>query len=222
MTRLHPFERFTEIADIWFPAIRAEAKEQHRDPRDRVQFTAMPSVQHALQDIEDPAFLEEQPAAAEDYLAVLSALFTFWNGGQHTISITKDQFEEILSDPPRWSRVPTEDSDVYLQLPERWFWAQIEEGAPHEPIDGMFVATNTTTRELSLLAVLGLRQDRDNFSQIHVLAAFDDLGGLAEALTSSPFESVVEGGKAAGVKSVSTAGEAVVLALVGLSASDQR
>ena len=220
MTRLHPFAHFTEIADTWFPSIRAEAKEQYRDPRDRVQFTAMPSVQRALQDIEDPAFLEEQPGAAEDYLAVLSALFTFWHGGQQTVGVTKDQFDESLADHPRWSRAPTEDRDFYVQLPEHWFWAQIEDGAPHEPIDGLFVSTNTTTRELSLLSVLGLRKDRNNFSQIHVLAAFDDLGDLADALPSPPFEPVVEGGAAAGVKSVSTTAEALALALISLCVTD--
>ena len=49
--------------------------------------------------------------------------------------------------------------------------------------------------------------------------AFDRLKGLADELPSPLFEPVVDGVEAAGVRSVKTAGEALLLALVGLATS---
>jgi hypothetical protein len=217
VSRLHPFQSFAEIAERWFGAIRTEATAQHRDPRDRVQFEAIPAVQRALHDIEDPSLLESTPMAAAGYLAALFAAFTYWNGGQETVRPTKQSMERLFAAPERWSLAPAEDRDVYVQLPEHWFWSRIGEDAPHEPIDGMFVSANRTRGELSVLAVLGLRNDRDDFSQISVTGAFAALPHVAGALRRPLFAPVVDGGEAAGLLSVITTGETLALALMGLA-----
>jgi hypothetical protein len=220
MSRLHPFDHaFAQLAATQFDAIREEAAGQHRDVRDHVQFAALPTVQRALQGIEDSAFLETQPEAAAEYVAALHAAFAFWLDNRTTLSPTTSAIESALDSPASWSAEPSPGGATYIQLPERLFWAQIDPASPHEPIDGMFINVNGTTRELAILAVLGLRHDRPGFSQLAVTGAFEDLEGLPADLRQPLFAPTIEGGAEAGVKSVTTGGEVLALALVGLAAT---
>ena len=220
MSRLHPFDHaFAEFAETQFDDIREQATSQHRNARDRVQFASLPTVQRALQSIEDSAFLEAQPAAAAEYVAALHAAFAFWLDNRTTLSPTASAIEAASYSPMDWSTAPGRGDTTYVQLPERLFWSQIDPEAPHEPIDGLFINANDTTRELVVLAVLGLRQDRPGFSQLTVTGAFEDLEGLADNLRQPLFAPTIDGGAEAGVKSVTTGGEVLALALVGLAAA---
>jgi hypothetical protein len=220
MSRLHPFDHaFAGLAETQFDAISEEAAGQHRDVRDQVQFAALPTVQRALQSIEDSTFLEAQPAAAAEYVAALHAAFVYWFDNQTTLSPTTAAIDATLNSPKLWSAAPSRGDATYVQLPERLFWAQIDGDSPHEPIDGVFVNANESTRELAVLVVLGLRPDRPGFSQLAVTGPFEDLERLAADLRRPWFAPTIDGGAEAGVRSVTTGGEVLALALVGLAAA---
>ncbi len=222
MTRLHPFDHaFGTLAEGDFPTIRSEAIAQHRDTADRLQFAALPTVQRTLQYIEDPDLLQAHPTAVAEYIAALFVAFNFWDHDRCTLTLTRPALEATLSQGPDRLGDPPEDTHVYLQLPEQLFWAQIDPESPHEPVDGVFLSSNSGTREIVTLAPLGLRADRPGFSQISVIGSFDDLATLAVGLRRPLFEPTVEGGAAAGLKSLTTGGELLALTMASLRTTIQ-
>ena len=141
MSRLHPFDHaFAELADGRFGEIRDGAVQDHRDLRDRAQFAALASVQRLLSDVESPEVLAEHPEAAGEYVTALYVAYRFWDAGCHTVAVSRARLEAALVDPSPPDQPEVPHGACYLQLPERWFWAQIEADAPHEPLDGVFIA----------------------------------------------------------------------------------
>jgi hypothetical protein len=203
VSRLHPYDHaFADLADARFGEIRDEAATDHRDLRDRAQFTALPSVQRLLTEMESPELLTEHPEAAVEYVTALYVAYRFWDAGRHTVSPARERLEIAMTAPSLPDRPAVPHGACYLQLPERWFWAQIDADAPHEPLDGMFVVENALGRDLSTLTVLGLRADRPGFSQIALAAVPDDL--RAASAEEPDYTPTLDGGDAAGLKSVTT------------------
>ena len=217
MTRLHPFDHaFGALAGTRFVEIRDEALAAHRELRDRAQFVSVPSVQRLLNDLESPELLDAHPEAAAEYVASLYVAFRFWEAGCLTAYPSRAHLEGAMATAPEGDRPSVPQGACYLQLPERWIWAQIDPDGPHEPLDGIFVVEDALGRDLSVLAVLGLREDRPGFSQIALTAVPDDL--RAAGAEHPDFTPMLDGGDAAGLKSITTT--AALLHLIALALHD--
>ena len=105
----------------------------------------------------------------------------------------------------------------YLQLPERLFWARISDTAAPEPLDGLFLAAGPGDREITVLAVLGLRPERGGFSQIALTVPPEDLAQAKDFVRRPRFAPVLEGGERAGVKSLVSEAELLHLAHLALA-----
>lgn len=217
MTRLDPFtQAFAELAEERFPDIRAEAATSHKETADLPQFAAMRAVQRVLADLESPEVFESEPEAAAGYLAAMFTAYRFWDGGRRLYSVSRGQIEKALVDGIDPSTVTVPGGACYLQLPERWFWAQTDTDRPHEPVDGLFVIEGAHQREVIVLIVLGLRADRPGFSQIAVTASPQVLRRAADEARQPLFASTLDGGEAAGLKSLVTEADVLLLAQVAL------
>ena len=219
MSRIDPFAfALAELAEQRFPTIREESLAAGKDTADRAQFASLPSVQRLLLDVEAPQLVEEHPEAAEEYLNTLYTAYRYWDAGQRPVSVSRGALEAALEaeleDPPS---VP--HGACYLQLPEHWCWAQVAPDEPHEPLDGLFVVAAPEHREITVLAVLGLRADRPGFSEITVVAVPRDFAAARAEARTPPLAPVVDGGDAAGLKSVVSTGELLHLAHVALHVS---
>ncbi len=217
MTRIDPFDHaFAELAESRFPEVRAEAGREHRDTADRPQFAALRGVQHLLDEVESPDVLEAHPEAGAEYLNALYVAYRYWDAGRHTFPVSRDDLEAVLAGPSPGARAPVPHGACYLQLPERWFWAQIDPAEPHEPLDGLFVVMGARDREVVVLAVLGLRADRPGFSQVSVAAMPNDLPTAHESARDAIFGATLDGGTEAGLRSVTTPAELLHLAHLAL------
>lgn len=184
---------------------------------DRAQFARLPSVQRVLAELADPGVVEAQPEAADEYLTSLFVAFRFWQAGRHVIVIDREAVSLPL-DPTRMGAVPPiPHGACYLQFPERWIWAQIDPTAPHEPVDGIFVTRSEAPGEITVLAVLGLRPGRSGFSQLAVRVTPEELQAARQEARTPPFEPVVEGGREAGLKSLVSVAELLLLAQLALA-----
>jgi hypothetical protein len=217
VTRLDPFDHaFAELAESRFPEIRDEAESEHRDTADRPQFAALRAVQHLLGEVESPEVLEEHPEAAGEYLTALYVAFRYWDAGRHTFPVPRDHLEGAFAGPIPSERPSVPYRACYLQLPERWFWAQIDPAEPHEPLDGLFVVAGGQDREVIILAVLGLRAGRPGFSQVSMATVPEDLVMAHRSARDPIFATTLDGGVEAGLRSVTTPAEVLHLAYLAL------
>src|SRR5688572_20907606 len=135
MSRLHPFDcAFGTVAEDWFVQIAAAGSAS--EMADFARFAQMPVVTRLLETLQ-PGDTEASAAeATEEYLRFLYAAFHFHQAGKQTTAISRDRLERQMSEQARNSKPfrPTASASYY-QLPERWFWAQVSEGSPHEPVD---------------------------------------------------------------------------------------
>lgn len=213
MTRPHPFDyAFAPVADGWFPEIRDEAAAGTRDATDLAQFLRLQSVQRMLGELAG-----EPGGNGDGFLPLLYSAFRFWQNGRRTITVSRAVLEPAMDDERESHRLP--DVACYVQLPEHWIWGQVQPGAPHEPLDGMFIAPGE--RELIVTGVLGLRPGREGYSQITAAAT---ARGYEEAVRATPaprFVPAMEGGRAAGFRSVRSNFELLLLASLALTASKE-
>ena len=216
MTRATPFDRtFGELAEHHFGAIREEGRSRNSDLADPAQFASLPTSQRALAVLAAPEVIEDRPEAADEYLTTLYVMYRFWDAGQRVISVDRARFEQFLHEKqnPTAGQVPS--GACYVQLPERWFWAQIGRDAPHEPVDGVYLANSK--RELIALAVLGFHPGRTGFSQVVVHATHTDWDEAGSVVRQPPFEPTIEGGRSAGLRSVASVAELLYLARLALT-----
>lgn len=218
MTRPHPFDFvFAELAETRFGDIGNEA-----GPRDIgfAAFSRLPSVQRLLQEIGTPDLLEATPEAVVQYLALLFVAFRYWESGKQTFPISRERLEASFGRRPG-EPSPVPGGACYLEFPEHWFWAAVDDDSPHEPVEGVFVASSDGGKELTVVAVLGLRAQRQGFSQITVSGTASDVLQAGEVMRQPPFAPVLGGGAQAGVKSVTSQGELLHLAHLALATLSQ-
>ena len=219
MTRLHPFSYvFSDLGEARFHDIRDEAL---AGDIDIATMAGLNSTQRLLEDLGSQAIVEQDPRRASEYLATLFVAYRFWSAGQHTLTVDRITLANcIVGDPPIVG--PTVPHGAcYIEFPTQWFWATIEEGSPHEPLEGMFVVTTKADSELTIVAVLGLRPDRDGFSQITLSASAADVLASASALRDPPFAPVMDGGAEAGFLSVTSEGELLHLTHLALDSGTE-
>lgn len=222
MARLTPYEHvFGEWAEEAFAGIRDAANRTRTDTSDRARFGALPAVQHLLGEIEAPEVIAAEPSAGPEYLHLLYAAYRHWVAGQPLIALDRTALEAAMRDAPRALQAPPLPATAcYLQLPQHHLWAPLAAGQPHEPLDGAFVARRVDGLEYTIVAVLGLRPEREGFSQVTVTASPGDFAAAAVEVRQPLFAPVLAGGVAAGVRSVTSAAE--LLTLVGLALGSPR
>lgn len=216
-TRPTPFDAvFGALAEA-FDEIRADASRLGRDPRRTVDFPNIPTVQRLLENVESPALVEAQPAAAAEYLIALYAAYRFWDAGRRVLPIRREALEpRLAADPPAaFPAVPA--GACYLQLPERWIWARVADDEPYEPVDGILVAEAPAGDELTIVAVLGVHPDRGGFSQVSLTVPANDVLAARHEMRTPRFAPAMPGGEAAGLRSIVAVSELLVLMHLALA-----
>jgi len=150
-------------------------------------------------------------------VALLHNAYLFWDRGTRMVRLNRSDTESMLGTPPSDGRPPAPET-IYIQFPERMIWAQINEGQPHEPLDGVFV-TRPTADDYRVLGVFGLHPDRLGFSVAEV--AGTRLTSGVRPNGSPIFAPVLPGGAAAQLFSVDGAGELVELGARALSMAEK-
>ncbi len=201
------------LGESRFQAMRTALAKAGTDPLDRDAFLLDGAVGRVLRDLV-PA---DAPAeAVTQYGALLHALYLHWDCGSPVRVLDRGAATALLSAPPE--QVPTAQGTAatYVQLPERLIWAAPAPGAPHEPMDGIFVSQSGT--RIRVLAVLGFRPDRQGFTAIEAEAS--PPARLAPRSDGSPpFATVLPAGERMGLFSITTAPELALFALLALSAA---
>ncbi|MBW8772627.1 MAG: hypothetical protein JF590_04960 [Gemmatimonadetes bacterium] len=192
---------FGELAEERFPALRASLAGAAIDPADRDAFVLDRAVTELLRDLVPE---DAPPESLHEFIAVLQHCYLYWADGRIDGAADVDLFNER----PRPSAHPPVRS-TYIQLPSHLYWGQLEPDAPHEPLDGIFV--HRWQEGLRALAIFGMHPERPGFSVAEVAgAAPGPLPRRADG--SAPFAPLMEGGAAAGLRSVSGPGELLTLA----------
>ena len=217
VARLDPFTLvFGELADERFPALRASLTAGGTDPFDRDAFILDRAVAEFLRDLVP----EDAPTEAlREFIAVLHHSYLFWDGGCRVVTgrdTGMPSFPLPASSPARPSLAPDSPSArevasvaAYLQLPDHLYWGQLEAEAPHEPLDGFFVHRHGDG--LRALAVFGLHRERPGFTVAEVSGpAPTSLSPRPDR--SAPFAPLMDGGAAAGIRSVAGPDELLALA----------
>lgn len=204
-SRPTPFDLvFDDLAKDRFPEIRSSLAESSIDPANRDAFLLNRFVVQVLRDIVPDEGVGE---AVDQHVALLHNAYLFWDRGTRVVRLTREQTEGILKHLPPDHPAPPSDT-LYIQFPERTIWAQINEGHPHEPLDGLFV-TRPSPDQYRVLGVFGMHPDRIGFSVAEVAGARMDQTVRADG--SPLFTPVLPGGAQANLFSVDGAGELIEL-----------
>lgn len=204
-----PFDvAFGAEAEERFPRIKESLAAAGLDPDDRDAFVLDREVVSFLRDL-----VPEQgvgPAVAQ-HLALLHHAYLYWAAGGWIVRPTRERVKELLGGirPVGPPAEPAAPGACYLQLPERLVWAEIAQGEPHQPLDGLFVRS-WPGGGFFVLAVFGMHQERMGFSVVDSDGYPED--DLIRADGSAPFAPVLPGGLAAGLFSVIGEEELIELA----------
>lgn len=180
---------FGDLAEERFPALQASLAAAGIDPLDRDAFLLDRAVTELLREVVP----EDAPSESlHEFLAVLQHGFLFWRSGK-----------EIRS-----AEGPT-GASFYFQLPSHLYWGQLEPGAPHEPLDGFFLYKRGGS--LHALGIFGMHPDRPGFGVSEVEGPRPTpLPPRTDG--SAPYAPLMEGGVAAGLRSVAGPDELLALA----------
>lgn len=213
MSTPDPFDLvFADLAARAFPPIRDEAGGVEID---LATMARLRSAQSALQELGAPELAEQDPRAVGEYLALLYVAYRYWAGGEITVDVPRERLQRLIDAPPD-AAPPMPAAASYLRFPTHWFWAQIAEDQPHEPLAGLFVVGTSGAREVTVLAILGLRRDREGFSQIPLSVDRTGWEEASEIRRNPLFAPVMDGGSSAGFRSLASAGELVHLTHLAL------
>jgi hypothetical protein len=212
MSRPHPFDLvFGELADTTFPRVVTESSPEDVDI---ATFAKLGAVQELVSTLGVPELAEQNAQALEEYLRLIYVAYRYWRSGQQTYDVERAGLDSLLGQSAPALR-SSEFTPCYLRLPERWFWAQIDEASPHEPLDGLF-ATPAGAGQVTAVAVLGLRSERGGFSQISVTATDTDVEAAPHTVRKPLFAPLMAGGTEAGFRSIASLGELLYLAHLAL------
>lgn len=204
-TRPTPFDLvFDVIARDRFPEIKASLESSSVDPGNRDAFLLDRHVVQVLRDIVPDEGVGE---AVDQHVALLHNAYLFWHGGQRITRLSREATDSLLSQSAENGHSRA-DSTVYVQFPERTLWAQINEGAPHEPLDGVFVTP--VDDQFRVLGIFGMHPDRIGFSVAEVTGP--RLTQAKRDNGTALFAPILPGGAAANLYSVDGAPELVELA----------
>jgi hypothetical protein len=206
MPRPTPFDLvFHRVAQSSFPRIAASLAESGVDPSDRDAFLMDREAITLLRELRPEEGLGE---AMDQMVALVHHAYLAWAAGVVTVSVSREAAEKLLGQGPANGAAPNDAPAYYAQFPERMIWASVIENEVPEPLDGVFVS-RAPGGDLRVLGIFGLRPDRAGFSAVEASGA--RVEGLAREDGSALFDPTLEGGSAAGLRSI--IGEAELLEL---------
>lgn len=202
------------FAEEHFPRIVEEGESRGTDLSDPGAFVMLAATGAALREIRGE---EDDPGLIEQYGALLFHGFHFWRSGEplYLLELGAARFL-VESDPDveGWNPSPPAAAG-YVQLPRHLFWAHSEDDAPAEPVDGFFWM-RSTGETLSVLAAMGMREDRPGLSVISLppvpLAEAPSWAAGNNRDGSPDFEGLLPGAEYDRLYSMVTAGEILKLA----------
>jgi hypothetical protein len=201
VSRVTPFDLvFGELAEEKFPALTSSLAKAGIDPVDRDAFTLDGAVTEFLRELVP----EDAPTESlQEFIAVLQHSHLFWCEGKQIIV----GGTSLPTNTPS-AHAPTRPC-AYVQLPDHLYWGQLEPDAPHEPLDGCFV--HPFGDGLRVLGVFGLHPQRPGFS-VAEFSGRPDRELPARPDGTDPFAPLMDGGAAAGIRSIYGGEELMVLA----------
>jgi hypothetical protein len=206
MARPTPFDLvFHRIAESSFPRIAASLAQSGVDPADRDAFLMDREVITLLRELRPEEGLGE---AMDQMVALVHHAYLTWAAGTVTVPVSREAAEELLDQEPAEVGEHSDAPAYYAQFPERMIWASVVENQAPEPLDGVFVSSSPGGN-LRVLGIFGLRPDRPGFSAVEASGA--RVEGLAREDGSPLFRPTLDGGSAAGLRSI--IGEAELLEL---------
>jgi len=205
--RATPFAlAFAEI-ESRFPAIAEALQQDGAAATDRDRFVLLEPVGRLLKEIVP----EDAGAdALEVHVLLLHHAYLFWAANQQVHEISEQALRQTIDGRQITTQLP--QPALYLQLPELRVWGAPNEDSPPEPLDGMFVSETGAAGEIAVLAIFGMRPDRPGFSAVGLEGRADSIEiAAARDDGSAPFGPRLAGGTAAGLYSVATPGELLLL-----------
>ena len=205
MSRISPFDLvFGELAEERFPGLRASLAGSGTVATDRDAFLLDRAVTEFLRELVPE---DAPPESLHEFIAVLQHCYLFWNAGKvvrEAGMAGTAAAGRVAAASPVLPALP-----AYIQFPSHLYWAQLEPDAPHEPLDGFFVHPHGPG--IRALGIFGLHPERPGFTVAEVSGpAPAELPRRADG--SAPFAPLMEGGRAAGLRSVAGARELLALA----------
>jgi hypothetical protein len=210
-TRPTPFEAvFAGLAEDRFPQVQASLAESGGDPSNRDAFLLDREVVQLLRDVVPDGVGE----AVDQHVALLHNCYLFWHQGSRAVRFSRERAEGMLTGGERPAL--DERGPWYLQLPERLVWAQLSEGDPHEPLDGVF-ASQMGPGQFRVLGIFGFHPERSGLSVAEVIGP-RPTGGRRD--DGQPFFApLLQGGTAARLYSIGGPGELLELGARGMTAA---
>ena len=209
MSRTTPFELvFGELAEARFPALKASLAGAGIDPTDRDAFTLDGAVAEFLREL----IPDDAPSESlHEFIALLQHAYLFWQGGSRVAASAGTEL-------PSWPlpAYPPDRLPVYVQLPDHLYWGQLEPDVPHEPLDGCFV--HPLGDGIRALAIFGLHPQRPGFTVAEVFGR-PDRALPDRPQGSAPYAPLMDGGAAAGIRSVYGREELLALAWHALAST---
>ncbi|HEV8383079.1 MAG TPA: hypothetical protein VGQ29_15940 [Gemmatimonadales bacterium] len=212
--RATPFAlAFGEIASR-FPAIAEALRQDGAAATDRDRFVLLEPVGRLLREIVPP---EAGPDALEAHALLLHHAYQFWAAEQRVYPISELALRRAVAERSITTALP--HAALYLQLPELRVWGAPNDASPPEPLDGMFVSATPAPGAIAVLAIFGMRPDRPGFSAVGLEGRADPDDPTASEIEiaavrddgSAAFGPTLAGGTAAGLYSVASAGELLLL-----------
>ncbi len=203
---------FGPEAEARFATIRDSLARTGRDPLDPDAFVLDPEVVTYLRELVPEEGVGEGVA---EHIALLHHAYLYWGAGGWLFRFSRESAARLVAgappSPPAAASVAAErvPAAYYLQFPERLFWAELATGEPHQPLDGLFVRP-WPGGGLFVLAVFGLHPGQLGFSV--VAAEGYPTGAVIRASGDPLFASVIEGGAAGGLFSITGEEELLELA----------
>jgi hypothetical protein len=198
-SRPTPFDLvFRLIAHETFPKIRTELEQAGSDPRDRDRFLLRREVVTLLRELRPEGGLGE---GIDQLAALLHHAYLFWDAGEPTFELSRQQLVTLLSVTPERDR-GDQPPACYVQAPERRVWAEVIPGQPHEPLDGCFIHSHSAPDgpALRVLGVFGIHPEREGFSVVEAMGPRPS--ALVRADGTELFAPTLTGGRAAGLYSI--------------------
>jgi len=206
---------FANLARERFPAVTEAMKTADVAVADRDAFVLLEAVGRVLKDLMPD---DAPPDALDAQVALLHHAYRHWAAGGWVYQIAPEVLRAATQGGPLSSALPTDA--CYLQVPEQRIWAELEPGAPPEPLDGLYVASGAEPGEVSVVGVFGMRRGRPGISVVTVLgradadeAAADEVEVLAQREDGTPaFAPTMPGADRAGLYAIASPGELLLLA----------
>jgi hypothetical protein len=214
MTRPHPFEfAFRDVATAVFVPLHATLPTPTL-----ADFAQRQEITDLLDQIAPPDAEGVDPTVRGGMAQLAFLAYRFLEGGEVTVTVEQDSLDAAIAIPLTKDRgIPT--TPFYLQLPQRHVWGQINEEAPHEPVDGIFAAPSGDV--VCLAAVLGFHPDRMGFSQFTTEVDAEGWQQASQHVRNPPFAPKMDGGAGMGFKSIVSEAELIHLVQLALHSTQR-